>query len=91
MSFREQRSFCEIMRSLGFNRIISIQNFKLPNFKLLAEILYWFIQRFDPNAEIPINIHEDKDRVEFIRWVGEVSNYNDNFSFSIKILKFSLT
>ncbi len=64
MSFKEQRSFCEIMRSLGFNRIISIQNFKLPNFNLLAEILYWFIQRFDHNAEIPINIQEDKDRVE---------------------------
>lgn len=74
MSFyREARNFCEIMRSLGFNRIISIENFKIPNFNLVAEILYWFIKRFDPKADITDNINTDKDRVEFICQSGKVS------------------
>lgn len=70
MSFREIRNFCEIMRSLGYNRIISMENFRTPNFKLLAEILYWFINRFDSKAEIPDTIEEEKDRVEFICAAG---------------------
>lgn len=72
MSFREIRNFCEIMRSLGYNRIISMENFRIPNFKLLAEILYWFINRFDPKAEIPDVIEDEKDRVEFICTAGKV-------------------
>lgn len=66
MSFRELRNFCEIMRSLGFSKIISMENFKLPNFKLVAEILYWFIHRFDPKADVPDDIEDEKERIEFI-------------------------
>lgn len=66
MSFREARNFCEIMRSLGYPRIISMENFRTPNFKLVAEIIFWLIHRFDPKAEIPDVIEEEKDRVEFI-------------------------
>lgn len=73
MSYREARNFCEIMRSLGYNRTISIENFRIPNFKLVAEILYWFIQRFDSKADIPRDVSDDKDRVEFICACGKVS------------------
>ena len=66
MSYREARNFCEIMRSLGFSRIISIENFRIPNFKLVAEILYWFIHRYDQKADIPDEIDDEKDRVNFI-------------------------
>ena len=41
MSFRELRNFCEIMRGLGFPRLISMENFRKPNFELVAEILYF--------------------------------------------------
>ena len=34
MSYRELRKFCEIMRSLGYPRIISMENFRNPNFVL---------------------------------------------------------
>ena len=71
MSYREARNFCEIMRSLGFNRTISMENFKIPNFKLIAEILYWFINRYDPKANIPDEIDEEKDRVNFILYVAK--------------------
>jgi clusterin-associated protein 1 len=38
MSYRELRNFCEIMRALGFPRLISMDNFRKPNFELIAEI-----------------------------------------------------
>ncbi|GAX86265.1 hypothetical protein CEUSTIGMA_g13677.t1 [Chlamydomonas eustigma] len=45
MSFRDLRSFTEVMRSLGFPRLISMENFRTPNFELVAECLYWLVQR----------------------------------------------
>lgn len=48
MSFRELRNFCELMRGLGYNRNISMENFREPNFELVADILYWFTTRYDP-------------------------------------------
>jgi clusterin-associated protein 1 len=67
MSFRELRNFCEMMRSLGFPRIISMENFRQPNFNLVAEITYWLVKRFDPKADVPDSIAEERDRIEFIR------------------------
>ena len=60
MSYRELRNFCEIMRSLGYPRLISIENFKRPNFELVADILYWLANRFDPNCDISEDIEEEK-------------------------------
>lgn len=60
------------MRSLGYPRIVSMENFRVPNFKLVADITYWLIKRFDPNADIPDSIAEERDRVEFIRAACQV-------------------
>uniref|UniRef100_A0A3Q2YWK4 Uncharacterized protein n=1 Tax=Hippocampus comes TaxID=109280 RepID=A0A3Q2YWK4_HIPCM len=30
-----------MMRALGFPRLISVENFRTPNFTLVAEILIW--------------------------------------------------
>jgi clusterin-associated protein 1 len=57
------------MRSLGYPRTISIENFRNPNFELVADILYWFVQRYDPKADIPDDIDEEIDRVNFVRTV----------------------
>ena len=67
MSYRELQNFCEMMRSLGYPRIISMENFRVSNFKLVAEIIYWLATRLDKKAEIPDNIEDEKARVEFIR------------------------
>lgn len=74
MSYRELRNFCEIMRGLGFPRLISMENFRRPNFELVAEILYpiynsryWLAQRYDPTANLSDNIDEEKNRVEYIK------------------------
>lgn len=67
MSYRELRNFCEIMRSLGYPRTISMENFRVANFKLAAEIIFWLVKRFDPKQDIPTEIDDEKARVEFIK------------------------
>eukprot|EP00933_Yihiella_yeosuensis_P069393 TRINITY_DN7589_c3_g1_i1.p1 TRINITY_DN7589_c3_g1~~TRINITY_DN7589_c3_g1_i1.p1 ORF type:complete len:442 (-),score=90.81 TRINITY_DN7589_c3_g1_i1:164-1489(-) len=71
MSFRELRNFCEIMRSLGYNRLVSVENFRTPNFELVADILDWLLHRFDPKANIPDDISTEAHRVHFIKTVCE--------------------
>ncbi|EGR28900.1 hypothetical protein IMG5_166940 [Ichthyophthirius multifiliis] len=70
MSYRELRNFCEIMRGLGYSRLISMENFRKPNFELIADILYWLATRFDPQADIPEDIQEERQRVEFIKQIA---------------------
>lgn len=38
--------FTEIMRSLGYPRLISMENFRQPNFELVADTLLWLAQRY---------------------------------------------
>lgn len=48
-----------------------MENFRAPNFNLVADILIWLIKRFDPDA----NIHEayttEQDRVLLVRSAAE--------------------
>ena len=37
--------FTEMMRALGYPRLISMENFRSPNFHLVAEVLQWLVQR----------------------------------------------
>jgi len=71
MSFRELRNFCEVMRSLGYHRLISVENFRTPNFELVADILDWLLHRFEPNCGISDDISTEARRVEFIKTVCE--------------------
>lgn len=38
--------FTEMMRSLGYPRLISMENFRQPNFPLVAEVLIWLVKRY---------------------------------------------
>lgn len=67
MSFRELRNFAEIMRTLGFSRPVSMENFRTPNFPLVATCLSWLINKYDPSLDIPVEIEEEEERVMFIR------------------------
>jgi clusterin-associated protein 1 len=35
----------EMMRALGYPRLISMENFRNPNFPLVAEVLKWLVKR----------------------------------------------
>jgi len=71
MSFRELRNFKEIMCTLGYPRLISIENFKVPHFELVADILVWLCHRYDKNMEILDEIRTEHDRVAFLKSVAE--------------------
>ena len=66
MSFRDLRNFTEIMRTLGYPRLISVENFRSPNFELVADILYWLVHRWDPRAILNDDIETETARVRFI-------------------------
>ena len=36
---------CERMRELGCKQVISMENFRSPNFELVAELLFWLLKR----------------------------------------------
>ena len=50
MSYRDMRNFTEMMRALGYPRLISMENFRQPNFSLVAEILAWLVKQYDPQV-----------------------------------------
>eukprot|EP00940_MAST-03C_sp_MAST-3C-sp2_P001789 g1789.t1 len=62
------------MRSLGYPRIISVENFRTPNFALVADTLYWMVHKYDPNIMISDEITTQSDRVNFISRVVKVMN-----------------
>lgn len=71
MSYRECKNFCEVMRSLSYHRPISVENFRTPNFELVADLLDWLLHRYDPNVCIPDDISTETCRVDFIKDVTE--------------------
>ena len=60
-----------MMRALGYPRLISMENFRNPNFQLVAEILVWLVQRFDPDSDIPSDCDTEQDRVILVKSVTE--------------------
>ncbi|XP_056153292.1 clusterin-associated protein 1 homolog isoform X2 [Lampris incognitus] len=71
MSFRDLRNFTEMMRALGYPRLISLENFRAPNFTLVAEILTWLVKSYDPQMDIPSDVSTESDRVFFIKAVAQ--------------------
>lgn len=71
MSFRELRNFTEILRALGYPRLVSMENFRVPNFELVADCLVWLIQRYDPKIDIVDDISTEADRVAFLKAVTQ--------------------
>ncbi|XP_026179375.1 clusterin-associated protein 1 homolog [Mastacembelus armatus] len=71
MSFRDLRNFTEMMRALGYSRLISMENFRTPNFTLVAEILIWLVKRYEPNMDIPTDVDTESDRIFFIKAVAQ--------------------
>ncbi|XP_063351334.1 clusterin-associated protein 1 homolog isoform X1 [Pelmatolapia mariae] len=71
MSFRDLRNFTEMMRALGYPRLISMENFRTPNFSLVAEILKWLVKRYEPQSDVPTDVDTEADRIFFIKAVAQ--------------------
>uniref|UniRef100_A0A4W5QN37 Clusterin associated protein 1 n=1 Tax=Hucho hucho TaxID=62062 RepID=A0A4W5QN37_9TELE len=63
--------FTEMMRALGYPRLISMENFRTPNFTLVAEILIWLVKRYEPQMDIPSDVDTETDRIFFIKAVAQ--------------------
>ena len=57
MSFRELRAFTEIMRALGYPRVISMENWRSPNFELVADALVFLTKRYDKTIDLEVTQH----------------------------------
>lgn len=71
MSYKDIKNFCEMARVLGYPRLISIENFRQPNFALLAELLKWLVKRYDPHVDLPVEIETESDRILFVKSVAQ--------------------
>ncbi|XP_044836094.1 clusterin-associated protein 1 isoform X2 [Mauremys mutica] len=71
MSFRDLRNFTEMMRALGYPRLISMENFRTPNFMLVSEMLLWLCRRYEPQTDVPSDVETEQDRVFFIKAVAQ--------------------
>lgn len=61
-----------MLRALGYPRLVSVENFRSPNFPLVAEVLAWVVKRFDPHKDdLPTDTDTEQDRVIFIRMVAQ--------------------
>ncbi|XP_026687902.1 clusterin-associated protein 1 [Diaphorina citri] len=86
MSFRDLRNFTEMMRTLGYSRLISMENFRNPNFTLVAEILVWLIKRFDQEFELTNDVGTEEERVAMIRSVAQFMATKANIKLNTKRL-----
>jgi len=68
MSYRELRNFVEALRELHYSRVVSLENFRQPNFALVAELLFFLLHKAAPDADarLPRSIDEEEDRVAFV-------------------------
>ncbi|XP_016095263.1 clusterin-associated protein 1 homolog [Sinocyclocheilus grahami] len=67
MSFRDLRNFTEMMRALGYPRLISMENFRSPNFPLVAEILIWLVKSKGTGGDGGTSL-EDCDVILGLEW-----------------------
>lgn len=63
--------FTEALRALGYPRAISISSFQAPNFKLVADIMYWLTAEVLDCVDIPLDIDTPDNRVEFLQAIHE--------------------
>jgi len=63
-----------------------MENFRTPNFPLVAEVLVWLVKRYDPNTDIPTDIDTAQDRVIFIKSVALFMNSKAHIKLNMKKL-----
>lgn len=73
-------------RVLGYNRLISVENFRQPNFPLVAELLTWLVRRYEPHSDLPTDTESESDRIIFIKSVAQFFATKANIKLNTKKL-----
>nr|XP_027205688.1 clusterin-associated protein 1 homolog [Dermatophagoides pteronyssinus] len=85
-NYHLMRNFISVMRSLGYPRQMSIENFRNPNFPLMADILIYLLKRFDPKTEIDSNVDTEEGRLKFIMNASHLMVNKANLDINVKKL-----
>jgi clusterin-associated protein 1 len=67
MTFREVKQLVEIVRNLGYPTVLGVDSFDTPNFGLMAQLLHWLSQLYDPDIVVISELSTEAGRVEFVR------------------------
>ncbi|VDN03256.1 unnamed protein product [Thelazia callipaeda] len=57
----------EQLRVLRYPRLVSIENFRKPNFRLVAELLEWIVRKYDDQTSLSLLLETEQDRILFIK------------------------
>ncbi|ODM97131.1 Clusterin-associated protein 1 [Orchesella cincta] len=71
MSYRDLRNLAEMLRAVGYPRMVSVENFRNPNFPLVADIGRWLVSQYEPKTDFPHSVETEHDRVLFVRLFAE--------------------
>ena len=63
-----------------------MENFRQPNFSLVAEILIWLVQRYDPSLDLGTDIETEQDRVIFIKSAAQLMATKGHIKLNTKKL-----
>ncbi|KAF5294390.1 hypothetical protein FQR65_LT10755 [Abscondita terminalis] len=86
MSYREIRNVVEMLRSLGYPKLVSMESFRKPNFPLVADILVWLSKRFDPESDVPTEFENEEQRIALIRNAAQFMALKANIKLNTKRL-----
>ena len=75
------RELLTLLRVLEYPRMLSSLSFRQPNFKLVAEILFWLCGKIQQDHQISSNINRENERVAFIRNVCQL--FSDKFRVKV--------
>lgn len=76
----------EMLRALGYPKLVSMESFRTPNFPLVADLLVWLTKRFDPDIDITLEIDTEDDRVKLIRNTAQFMAIKANIKLNTKKL-----
>jgi hypothetical protein len=65
------------MKALGYPRLISLENFRTPNFELVADCLTWLVHRYKPrmrHSSVPQALHVTDLQQQTLAAAGSSSN-----------------
>jgi clusterin-associated protein 1 len=74
------------MRCLGYPRVVSMENFRVPNFELVADCLEFLVTRYDETASVDGDISTEKDRVHFLENINKVFAQKARVKLNLKRL-----
>ncbi|KAF5271216.1 hypothetical protein FQA39_LY08223 [Lamprigera yunnana] len=86
MSYRDVRNLTEMLRALGYPKLVSMESFRYPNFPLICDILVWLSKRFDPESEVPLEYETEEQRVTLIRNSAQFMALKANVKLNTKRL-----